>query len=98
MASKMVIEFYTWRSAMPTKASRIKRMRAAVSRGGVAEGATISVAGGAVRITSVKKQVIAQSPLADVVRKIKKNPKVGAKLLQEAGITTKSGRLSKSYS
>ena len=37
------------------------------------------------------------SPLAGIVKRIKKNPQLGEKLAKDAGIVTKTGRLAKSY-
>lgn len=37
------------------------------------------------------------SPLAGIVKRIKKDPQLGEKLAKDAGIVTRTGRLAKSY-
>jgi len=77
------------------------------ARWGVKDGIAVSVAGGAMRISSKPSQPKSErasngrasnwSPLTEVVRQIKENPSLGRKAATKAGITTKTGQLAKAY-
>ncbi|WP_143322903.1 hypothetical protein [Candidimonas nitroreducens] len=72
------------------------------ARWGVKDGIAVSVAGGAMRISSKPSQPKSGrasnwSPLTEVVRQIKENPSLGRKAATKAGITTKTGQLAKAY-
>ncbi|WP_241117034.1 hypothetical protein [Achromobacter xylosoxidans] len=91
---------------MSTKAPKGTKPIAAKGTGkraGVKAGTLISVAGGAMKVGSApakSKNVPSKgnwSPLSDIVRQIKQNPSLGEKIAKDAGITTKAGRLTKTY-
>lgn len=91
---------------MSTKALKGAKPVAAKGTGkrtGVKAGTLISVAGGAMKVgASPAKSKNASpkgnwSPLSDIVRQIKQNPALGEKIAKDTGITTKAGRLTKTY-
>ncbi len=91
---------------MPTKPSKdIKQLttKSIGKRAGVKAGIEVSVAGGTMKIGSASaasKKTLSKgnwSPISEIVRQIKQNPSLGEKIATDAGITTKAGRLTKTY-
>jgi hypothetical protein len=86
--------------SMSSKGSTKEKSASAVQLQSRAGGEFVPGGGGSARVRAAKEYEAPtlKSPLSGIVLRIMEDPAYGAKLLYEAGITTKTGRLTKSYS